>query len=322
MNPKVSIIILNWNGWKDTIECLESLYQITYPHYDVIVVDNGSKDESVEKIKEYAEGKIKVESKFFKYDPSNKPVKIIEYTREEAGGKEKEIIDFPSNRKLIIIKNEKNYGFAEGNNIAVRYALKSLNPDYVLLLNNDTVVDKKFLDELVKIGSEKIGIAYPTVQYYYNPEKIQSPVSFSKKHQNVPQNYLEMGYTDVYGMAFLINRKIFEKIGFFDEKYFLYTEEIDFQYRATKENYKLLFVPSSHVYHKRSKEYFKDYQIYYGTRNLYYFTKKNLGYKKLMRYIVGILCLAVRDMMKFKLNLVISRIRGLIDGILGKMGKR
>lgn len=39
MNPKVSIIILNWNGWRDTIECLESLYQITYPNYDVIVMD-------------------------------------------------------------------------------------------------------------------------------------------------------------------------------------------------------------------------------------------------------------------------------------------
>ena len=82
--PKVSIIILNWNGWKDTVECLESLYQITYPNYDVIVVDNGSEDESIEKIKRYCKGEIKVESKFFDYLPTNKPIKIIEYTREEA----------------------------------------------------------------------------------------------------------------------------------------------------------------------------------------------------------------------------------------------
>ena len=78
MFPRVSIIILNWNGWRDTIECLESLYRITYPNYDVIVVDNGSRDDSVQKIKEYCEGKIEVNSKFFKYDPSNKPTKVFE----------------------------------------------------------------------------------------------------------------------------------------------------------------------------------------------------------------------------------------------------
>ena len=78
INPKVTIIVLNWIEWKNTIECLESLYRITYPNYDVIVVDNGSEDESIEKIKEYCKGKVKVDSKFFEYDQGNKPIKIIE----------------------------------------------------------------------------------------------------------------------------------------------------------------------------------------------------------------------------------------------------
>ena len=56
---------------------------------------------------------------------------------------------------MIIIKNEKNYGFAEGNNIGIRFALKNLNPDYILLLNNDTVVDKDFLNEMVKTGENR-----------------------------------------------------------------------------------------------------------------------------------------------------------------------
>lgn len=60
MYPRVSIIILNWNGWRDTIECLESLYRIDYPNYDVIVVDNGSHDDSIQKIKEYAGGRLKL----------------------------------------------------------------------------------------------------------------------------------------------------------------------------------------------------------------------------------------------------------------------
>jgi len=84
MSEKVGIIILNWNKWEDTIECLESVYRIDYPDYEVIVVDNDSKNNSVEKIKEYGEGKIKIESKFFKYNHENKPVKFFEITKEET----------------------------------------------------------------------------------------------------------------------------------------------------------------------------------------------------------------------------------------------
>ena len=75
-NSRVAIIILNWNGWKDTIECLESLYQINYYNFDVIVVDNDSHDESLEKIRNYASGKIDVKSDFFEYNPNIKPIKI------------------------------------------------------------------------------------------------------------------------------------------------------------------------------------------------------------------------------------------------------
>ncbi len=75
--PKVVIIILNWNGWIDTIECLESLYRITYPNYEIIVVDNGSENESVEKIKNYALGNIKSSSYYFEYCLDNKPIKYI-----------------------------------------------------------------------------------------------------------------------------------------------------------------------------------------------------------------------------------------------------
>ena len=70
--PKVAIIVLNYKGWQDTIECLESLQQINCPDYQVIVVDNGSNDESVEKIKEWADGKLSVESEHVEYCPNLK----------------------------------------------------------------------------------------------------------------------------------------------------------------------------------------------------------------------------------------------------------
>ena len=67
MTPNVAVIILNWNGWKDTLECLESLFQIKYGNFEVIVIDNHSQDESIQKIRNYCNGRIDVQSQFFQY---------------------------------------------------------------------------------------------------------------------------------------------------------------------------------------------------------------------------------------------------------------
>jgi len=176
--PKVAIIVLNWNGWRDTIECLESLQRLTYPNYQIIVVDNGSTNDSVEEIKAWARGEIPVESKFFEYDPNTKPVQWIEYDRAtaEAGGmlyEEAKFEQLPSNRKVIIIRNGDNLGFAAGNNVAIKYALKSKSI-YILLLNNDTVVDHLFLTHLVNgLKSRPSWIAIgPKILYKDKPDTI------------------------------------------------------------------------------------------------------------------------------------------------------
>jgi len=308
--PKVAIIILNWKGWEDTLECLEFLYQITYPNYDVILIDNGSKDESIQKIKEYCAGKIKVESKFFEYHPATKPIKIIEYTREEAeaggGGKEKKIANLPSNRKLILIKNERNYGFAEGNNIGMRYALKALNPGYVLLLNNDTVVDKEFLGELVKVGEsdEKIGIVGPKV-YYYNFNRRRDVINFAGGKLNmwkgqpyhIGANEIDKGQHDeikevdyIEGSCLLVKVKVLNKIGLLDPSYFAYWEENDFCMRGYKAGYKSAYVPKSKIWHKVSSSFNNPIKIYYLTRNRFWFMKKyatKLQFLSFLLYFFG-----------------------------------
>ena len=270
MNPKVALIILNWNGWEDTIECLESLYQITYPNYDVIVVDNGSEDESIEKIKEYTEGEIKVESKFFEYNEKNKPIKWIEYTREEAeagGGKEKEIADLPSNRKHILIKNEKNYGFSEGNNIGIRYALER-GANYAFLLNNDTVVSAEILNELIRVGEtvEEIGILSPVVYYYHNPNKIQfcgrekldlykgKITKLVKKEAN---QEVIIDTEIVGGMAMLIKRETLKEVGLLPTEYFLGWEDYDYCIKASMEGLKLVCVPKAKIWHKGGRTFSK-----------------------------------------------------------------
>jgi GT2 family glycosyltransferase len=172
--PKVSVIILNWNGWKDTIECLESLYQIDYPNYDIILVDNHSQDDSIQRIRDYCNGKIEPKSTFYNYNKENKPIQIFEYTQKETESdmqtnKSEGYQNLSSDKKLILIKNDKNYGFAEGNNVGIRYSIKTLNPKYILLLNNDTVVEKHFLTEMVKTGEDNNKTAViGSKTYYYN----------------------------------------------------------------------------------------------------------------------------------------------------------
>src|SRR5215210_5475186 len=86
--PLVYIIILNWNGWKDTIECLESLQQLDYPNFRAVVVDNGSSDDSLHRIERWASGDELVESRYVEYQRSNKPVRVTSFNEVEveAGG--------------------------------------------------------------------------------------------------------------------------------------------------------------------------------------------------------------------------------------------
>ncbi|WP_174590882.1 glycosyltransferase family 2 protein [Methanocella conradii] len=277
MHSKVVIIILNWNGWKDTIECLESLYQIGYSNYAIILVDNGSEDESIEKIKLYCSGELSVESKFFKYDSSNKPIKVIEYTREEAescGGNEKKIAGLPSKRKLILIKNEKNYGFAEGNNIGIRYALKALNPDYVLLLNNDTVVDPEFLSNMVKVAEldKTIGVLGPKICYYdVNGQNnviacIGGKIDWKKYAYHIGENLKDSAENSVgvnecdwvSGTCLMLNIKEVP-IKFLNNEFFFGCEDVDLCIRLKEFDYKCVTVLSSKIWHKGGQSRKKRY---------------------------------------------------------------
>ncbi|ASA78638.1 glycosyltransferase family 2 protein [Thermococcus sp. 5-4] len=269
-SPRVSIIILNWNGWKDTIECLESLYRITYSNYDVIVVDNGSKDESIQKIKEYAKGDIKVSSKFFTYNPYNKPIRIFEVSENEArdGKFNRPLYEkYDVNKRLILIKNKNNYGFTGGNNVGLQFALSVLNPDYVLFLNNDTVVDKEFLTELIKVAEsdEKIGIVGSKI-YYYDYKGRSDIVwalggggvdlktgrawhyGISAQDKKVYKDTNKIGY--ITGCSMLVKKDILIRLHGFDDAFFSYYEDVDISLRAKSLGYRLSYALSSKVWHK------------------------------------------------------------------------
>jgi GT2 family glycosyltransferase len=301
MNPKVSIIILNWNRWEDTIECLEALYQTTYLNYDVIVVDNGSDDRSIENIRKYAEGKIKVKSKFFEYNSSNKPIQILEYARNEIGNKSeshKKFDALPSNKKLTLIKNEKNYGFAEGNNIAIHYVYRNLEAKYIAPLNNDIVVDKSWLQKLVEVAenNSKLGSCASKMLFYDKPNIINavgdvilkdgSGINRGRGEKDINQyNKLEEVFGACAGAA-LYKKEMLEdiKLGpfeYFDNDYFAYNEDLDLAYRARLAGWCCLYVPSAIVYHHHSataKKY-SEFKVYQGERNRIWTLIKNYPLK-------------------------------------------
>ncbi|ADZ09550.1 glycosyl transferase family 2 [Methanobacterium lacus] len=261
MNPKVKIIILNWNGWEDTIECLESLYQIDYPNFDVLVVDNDSKDESIDKIHMYLDGKLKVESKFLNYDPDNKPIKYLEYSEDRYP--QLDTSDGVDAKNLYILKNNENYGFAEGNNIAIKVALRS-NPDYIMLLNNDTVVEHDFLNKLVEVAEEdeQVGVVGPTIYYYDYKGRTDVPSNIcgvvNIKHYpgyydmvdqdpTVKPGNLECDW--VSGAAMMIKTKEVP-IKYLNNQLFFGNEDIDMCINLKTMGYKIINVHSSRIWHK------------------------------------------------------------------------
>lgn len=231
---KISIVLLNYNGREDTQECLSSLAKIDKDGLEVktIVVDNNSTDGSFE---------------FFK--------------------KKKEI---------QILKNEKNVGFSGGMNVGIKNVLKNNQPDAVLVLNNDTIVKTDFLVKLSKalnfadIISPKIyfakGHEFHKQKYkknelgnviWYAGAKIdwQNIIGVHKYVDEVDSHLKTYSKESDYatGACMLVKTEVFEKIGLFDESYFLYLEDMDFCQRAKKAGFKISFEPSSVIWHKNAQ---------------------------------------------------------------------
>jgi hypothetical protein len=229
MQPSVSIIILNWNGWRDTIVCLDSLVRIDYKNFNVILVDNGSQDSSVVKIEGWSKHHV--------------------------------------NFKLALVLNKQNLGFDEGNNIGVRFALRAYNPDYVYLLNNDTMVKKDFLSAIVR-DAEKVGrnnrILQSFVLQMNNHNIIDSAggtlqgkrfriacIGAGEIDEGQYRSLSKIEFPIMTGV--LISTDIIRNIGLFDPKFFIYEEDADFGWRAYLSGYGVRLSTNSRIYHKVSQ---------------------------------------------------------------------
>ena len=258
-SPSVAIVILNYNGWRYTVECLESLGHLDYPSWWVVLVDNCSSDDSVEQLRAWARGEVRVESPYLKEPGWRKPVPIAEYDGEppESGGAEE------SEAPIVLIRLPENRGFAGGNNVAIRYALRR-GADWTWLLNNDTVVAPDSLRKMLKAGQSdpRIAVVGCKLLYYDRPDIIQAAgggrfyfwLGISRNYgfgQPDGPDWAKMFEPHyVSGASMLVRARGWTRVGLLDEQFFFYTEEVDWQLRARALGLRMTYEPRATVYHR------------------------------------------------------------------------
>lgn len=261
MNKKISVIILNYNGCKNTLECVRSFNKVRIPQgfeLELVIVDNASVDNSVDVFKK----------------------------------------EFP---QISLIVNKKNLGYSGGNNIGIKYALDS-GASQVIVLNNDTIVVRDSIYELIEaLRKYNADVACPKIYFekgfeYHKDKYAKNELgrvfwfaggymdwnNIIGKHRGVDE--VDQGQYDdkidiegITGACFIAKREVFETVGMFNEKFFLYYEDADLSVRMREEGFKIIFSPKSIVYHKNAGSTGgsgSKLQDYFITRNRLYFGMK------------------------------------------------
>lgn len=292
MTPRVYVLLLNWKGWSDTIECLESVFRLRYPDFRVVVCDNASPDDSLERLRGWAEGRVAAAARGgpLPAPPIAKPIRYAEYSREEAeAGGEGE-----GDPPLTLIRTGGNLGFAGGNNVGLRYVLARGDAAYVWLVNNDTVVDPDALAALVREAEadRSIGMVGSKLLYYDDPGVIQAVAGGSLRRWQgmtrlLGRNEPDRGQWDravepdyVSGASMLVRLDTVRAVGLMDERYFLYSEEVDWCIRVRRSGERLAYCPASRVWHKEGKSvvYQSPIHDYYTVRSALLLVRKFYPY--------------------------------------------
>ncbi|MGQ9768597.1 MAG: glycosyltransferase family 2 protein [Anaerolineae bacterium] len=240
MSPHVTIIILTWNNAPDTLACLESVLQSDYPNYQVLVVDNGSTDDSVAQIRRR----------------------------------------FPD---TDVLQNGENLGYAEGNNRGIERALAG-GADYVLVLNNDTVVAPDMLTRLIEVARSDpyAGIVGPVIYELGSPDKLcaaGSTIDWSRGE--IEYRGMQRSVEDysmpicpqqcdfLAGAGLLMSRECLEVVGCFDPEYYINFEDVELGVRARRRGFQVILVPQARLWHKVSASMGRasPSTTYYMTRN-------------------------------------------------------
>lgn len=284
--PKTYIVLVNFNGHFNTIETIESLAKQSYTEFQIVVVDNNTPD-SLKIICDWADGRETLtfnppeEIRRFSTPACSKPVRWITYdvtTAEKGGNAATEqslqmqvaadthaAFKYP----LIFVQANSDIGFAGGNNVGSRYALKKGDAAFVWLLNNDTTLDFDALQQLVNKAAEyqakgeKIGMIGSKLRWYRWPDRINAIGGMFNKwttwsyHLGVRE--IDRGQYDrddvqfdyVYGASLFIFKEFLEDVGLMNEVYYAYFEEMDWEVRGLRKGWKHGYCYKSVIYHKQ-----------------------------------------------------------------------
>ena len=330
MKVLTAVVLLNWNGWRDTLACLSSIHLLNDDNYVVIVVDNSSTDGSSGYINSWV-GETQLDSK-----------------GHESGWKiysEADLFDCQIPLKFrdhIFIQASRNGGFAFGNNLGIRFALAS-GCEYVWLLNNDTEVDPDALSALIRrtTSSSRIGMCGSIVRFFDQPEKVQvigggkfnfwivrgKQIGEGLRANDPAISELAKSEPDyIAGASMLLTRDFLLDVGLMEEDYFLYFEEIDWAVRA-KPRWSLAIASDSVIYHKEgasigtsSRNRRSALSQYYLSRNLLYFYAKRfpvlwpIALVRIIREIIA-------QLTKRDWELAVVTLKALKAAVTGERGK-
>lgn len=266
MPPKVTILVLNFNGWEDTIDCLKSIEDFEYQNFNVILIDNGSSNDSCKKLISWMQGNL---SSVCHKKIGNS--KSIAFERDQFRHKD-----------YFFVESEYNHGFAIGNNIGIKFS-EAIGSDLCYLLNNDTVSKPDSLGNLVDFlqNNDKHVAVTPQIRLFDPNDRIWNcggeiykfatrKYDYANQHiSQVPQDGFKT-ISLITGCALLFDYK---QTGYLSERYFFGEEDFEISLRLRKKKLKMACVYDSIIWHKVGGSIKKDKKWPTGKVFIFYLSR-------------------------------------------------
>ena len=292
--PKVFAITLNWNRKDDTVECVDSLLKLNYPNYEIVVVDNGSTDGTVELLKEKFDNKIT----------------IIE-NKKNLG-----YADGFNSGIYYAFKKDAEYMLILNNDTKI-------DPDALIELVKVAENDSKIGFVSGKVYNYNDPNRIQTVGKGTDPIKLVGPHVGAGEIDNGQYDEIKE-YEFIDDVFLLVRKEVIEKVGGYDPNFFLYWEETDWCARVRKADFKIFYTPDAKIWHKGSMSSgggTNPLNTYYMARNKYVFIKRNGTNQQFKRFVLKLFFVDIPKTMitrlvKAKLSILFGYLKGNVSGII------